>query len=42
MRRIDRKSKSFLNHALLIPLLAGLMACGGTGVGPQTSLPTGS
>ena len=42
MRRIDRKSKSFLNHALLIPLLAGLTACGGTGVGPQTSLPTGS
>ena len=32
----ESKLKSFLNYALLIPLLAGLMACNDTGVVPQS------
>ena len=38
MKKLENKLKSFLNHALLIPLLAGLMACNDTGVVPQTQL----
>ena len=37
MRRIDSKSKSFLNYALLIPLLLAFAACSDVG-----QLPTGS
>ena len=38
MKKLENKLKSFLNYALLIPLLAGLMACNDTGVVPQTQL----
>jgi len=37
MEKWESKLKSFLNYALMIPLLAGLMACNDTGVGLSTS-----
>ena len=38
LEKWESKLKSFLNYALLIPLLAGLMACNDTGVVPQSQL----